>query len=403
MWRTIVFAIIAALASTGCGNKAGETVSAAKGPEPIAVKTAIAEARTVERSIMVTGSLLPDESTTVTSEVAGRVKSIYADFGQNVKKGQVVAELDPLELQLQVERARATLAQAQARLGLKAGEEDVAPESTAAMRQAKAQLEDAKSKFDRAATLVKTGDISQERYVEAEKAYQARQAAYDAVRDDMLTQLATIRALRAEVKLAEKRLKDATVVAPFDGSVAQKHVSPGQYIKENVAILTVVKTDPLRLRVEVPESAVSLVRTGTELHFTTEAAPGKTFKAVVSELNPSLDARSRTLTAEARLSRPDPRLKPGSFVQVRLISSSSFPVVAVPRNAVYTVAGLNKFFTIENGKAVEHKVGEILGSNGWVEMPEGTIPAGTKVAVSNVPLLTNGSPVTPVGVAEARK
>ena len=402
MIRT-TFVVVATLAIAGCGSKTNETVSAAKAPEPIAVKTAIAEARTIERSLMVTGSLLPDESATVTSEVAGRVKAIYADFGQSVRKGQVVAELDPLELQLQLERTRATQAQALARLGLKPGEEEAQPESTAAMRQAKAQLEDSKSKFDRAKTLVKSGDISQERYVEAEKAYQARQAAYDAMRDDMLTQLATIRALRAEVKLAEKRVKDATVVAPFDGSVVQKHVSPGQYIKENVPILTVVKTDPLRLRVEVPESAVSQVRTGTELHFTTEAAPGADFKAVVSEMNPSLDARSRTLTAEARLSRPDPRLKPGSFVQVRLISSSAFPAVAVPRSAVYTVAGLNKFFTIENGKAVEHKIGEVLGSNGWVEMPAGTIPAGAQVAVSNVPMLTNGSPVTPAGVVEARK
>ena len=68
--------------------------------------------------------------------------------------------------------------------------------------------------------------------------------------------LASVQALQAEVKLAQKRLNDATVRAPFDGSVEQKLVSPGAYLKENTPILTLVKTNPLRLRVDLPETAV---------------------------------------------------------------------------------------------------------------------------------------------------
>lgn len=391
MVRISALIVAAALILSGCGKKT-EEVKAAAPPEPVAVRTALAEARTVEKSLMVTGSLHPDEETTVSSEVSGRVRSIAVDFGQPVRRGQVVAQLDTTELSLQLERARSALAQAMARLGLEPGAAEE-PESTAGMRQAKAQLEDARARFARAKTLVETGDISRERFEEAERAMQAREAAYDAMRDEMRTQLASLRALRAEVALAEKRVKDATIIAPFDGSVAAKHVSPGQYIKENVSVVTIVKTSPLRLRVEVPESAVGEVRVGTELKFTTEAAPGQEFAAVVRELNPSLDPRSRTLTAEARLTGSDGRLKPGSFVQVRLITAKAAPVIALPSAAVYTVAGLNKFFTIEDGKAVERRIPEVLGSNGWVEIPEGTVPAGAVVAVSNVPLLTNGAAV----------
>jgi RND family efflux transporter MFP subunit len=391
---TLALAILGA----GCSRKQEGTVNAAsKGPDPISVKVAAAVERTVEKSIMVTGTLLPDESTTVSAEVAGRVVRINVDFGQPVRKGQVVAELDPVELQLQLERARGTLAQALARVGLAPNDNEETPETTPMMRQAQAQLEDAKSKYDNAAKLVKTGDISTERYVELEKALRARQAAFEMARDEMRTQLAALRALRAEVKLAEKRVKDATVVAPFDGAVTLKHVSPGQYIKENVPILTLVKTSPLRLRVEVPESAVAQVKVGTTLHFTTEAVPNSEFVAVVRELNPSLDSRSRTLTAEARLSSDDNRLKPGAFVQVRLITDNNHRVVAVPRAAVYTVAGLNKFFTIEDGKARERRIPEVLGSNGWVEMPVGIVPAGSTVAVSSVPMLTEGAPVKVAG------
>jgi len=395
MLRKTGIVLCAAFILGGCGKKT-EEVKAAAAPEPLTVKTALTEARTVEKSLMVTGSLHPDEETSVSSEVAGRVKSISVDFGQPVRRGQVVAQLDTTELSLQLERARSALAQAMARLGLEPGVAEE-PESTAGMRQAKAQLEDARARFARSKRLVETGDISREKFEEAERGMQAREAAYDAMRDEMRTQLASLRALRAEVQLAEKRVKDATIVAPFDGAVAVKHVSPGQYIKENVPVLTIVKTFPLRLRVEVPESAVGEVRVGTELKFSTEAAPGQNFSAVVRELNPSLDARSRTLTAEARLTQADARLKPGSFVQVRLITAKAAPVIAVPSGAVYTVAGLNKFFTIENGKAVERRITEVLGSNGWVEIPEGTVPAGAVVAVSNVPLLTNGAPVKATG------
>ncbi len=393
----VLSTLILALLVTGCTKK-DETVAKAssKAPEPIAVKTAIATERTVERSILVTGSLQPDEVTTVSSEVSGRVSTLAADFGQSVKQGQVVAEIDKQEIALQLERTRASLAQAMARVGMDPNTEAV-PDSTPMSRQAKAQMEDAKSKYDNAARLVKTGDISTERYTELEKMYRARLAGYEATLDDLRTQMAVIRSLRAEVKLAEKRVKDATVIAPFDGIVQTKHVSPGQYIKENVPIYTLVKAFPLRLRVEVPESAVSEVKIGTTLAFTTESVPGAEFTAVVRELNPSLDNRSRTLTAEARLNTNDARLKPGSFVQVRLIADKSFPVVALPRDAVYTIAGLNKFFTIENGVAKEHKIDQILGKNGFVEIPAGSIPAGATVATSNVPLLTDGAPVKVAG------
>ncbi len=382
--------VIALLAAVGCGAKKEEKKAA--NVDPIAVKTARAEARTVEKSIMVTGSLLPDEVTTVSAEVPGRVVALKADFGQPVRKGEVVAEIDTQELALQLDRVKAMLAQAMARVGMD-GKTMEEPKSTPMTRQAAAQMEDAKSKYENAAKLVKTGDISPERHTELEKAYRARLAAYEATQDDLQTQLALIRSLQADVKLAEKRLRDAKVVAPFDGLVQVKHVSLGQYIKENVAIYTIVKGAPLRLRVDVPESAVAQVKVGTTLAFKTEAVPEAEFKAVVRELNPALDNRSRTLTAEGRLVQNDGRLKPGSFVQVRLITDAAAPVVAVPKAAVYTVAGLNKFFSIEGGKAVEHKIPEILGSNGFVEMPAGTIEPGAAVAVSNVPQLTSGAPV----------
>lgn len=379
----------------GCSRQAVENKAAAasKPAGPLPVQVAAAEIRKVDKTISVTGSLLPDETVTVSAEVPGRVAAIRADFGQRVRKGDVLAEIDRQELALQLERARASLAQALARAGLRPGQEDAAPESTPAIRQATAQMEDARSRYENAAKLVATGDIARERFVEIEKAYLARKAALEAAQDELRVLLANIQALRAEVRLAEKRFNDTLVRAPFDGAVAARMISPGQYTKENTPILTLVKTHPLRLRVEIPESAASEVRTGTALSFATDAAPGVLFHAVVRELNPSLEARSRSLVAEARMVEPDARLKPGMFVQVRLVTARGAEVVTVPRNAVYTVAGLSKIFVIRGGKAVEVRLAPGQEVEGWVEVPGGLVRPGEPVAVSNLPALVDGAPV----------
>ncbi|MEK7405672.1 MAG: efflux RND transporter periplasmic adaptor subunit [Acidobacteriota bacterium] len=390
--------IIAVLVAAGCSNKPAQSrvEAAAKADDPLEVRVALAETRRVERTIAVTGSLAPDETVTVSAEVAGRVTAIHADFGQAVRKGEVVAELDQREFALQLERSRAALAQALARIGLMPGQEEVTPESTPAIRQARAQLEDARFKYENAARLVKTGDVSRERFTELEKAYHARQAAAEATGDELRTQLASIQALRAEARLAEKRLNDCTVRAPFDGAVTARLVSPGQYMRENTPIVTVVKTHPLRLRVDIPETVSGQVRTGSTLTFTTDAAPGAEFRAVVRELNPALDARSRSLTAEARLTAADGRLRPGMFVQVRLVVAGGAGAVVVPREALYRVAGLTKIFTVRDGRVAEHKITPGPDIEGWVEMPAGAVRPGDEVAVSRLAMLVDGARVKAV-------
>jgi RND family efflux transporter MFP subunit len=381
----------------GCRSRTSQSgVEAASAPaDPAEVRVARAESRRVARSISVTGSLAADETVTVTNEVAGRLEVIRVDFGQRVRAGEVIAELDRRELQLQLDRARASLAQALARVGLAPGQEEVIPQTTPTIRQAQAMLEDARTRYESAAKLVQTGDIAADRFVEIEKAYRAREASLDAARHELETSLAAIRALRAEVRLAEKRLADATVRAPMDGYIAERMASPGQYLRENTPIVTLVKPHPLRLRVEVPESASAAVRVGTELRFTTDAIPGAEFGAVVRQLNPALDPRSRSLTAEARLTASDERLRPGMFVQVKLVIERAVEVVVVPREAVYSVAGLNKVFLVRDGRAVERRVRLGTGFDGWVEVRDGAVSPGELVALSRLGELVDGAAVRP--------
>ncbi len=384
--------LAAVLMMVSCGPKQEAKKADKKAPEAIPVRTQPAVARTLDKSIDVTGTLEADEQVSLSFEIQGRVAAFRVDFGQLVKKGDVIAELDRREYEWQLERAKANVANLAARLGMKSPE-DAYPTTTAAMRQAKANYEDAKSKYESAAKLVQSGDISRERANELEKTLQARQAVIDSARDEMNGLIAQLRAQKADLEIATKRLADTVIRAPFDGGISAKLISPGQYIKDNTPVATLVKTSPLRLRVEVPESYSALISVGSVVSFTTDAAPGKEFNAVIQKLNPTFDAKNRTLMAESKVAIADARLRPGSFVQVKLVTRKSDAVVMVPRTAVYSVAGLNKVYVIRNGKAVEVKMAPGVEIEGYAEAPAGSVQAGEPIAVSNLLNLVNGAAV----------
>lgn len=392
-----IVVVMACLAGCSGPTTAEEIAASVDKPVPLSIRVAPAEMRQVEQSINVTGSLDADEEVVLGPEVAGRLAAVHVDFGQSVRKGQVIAELDKRELELRLAQARASFAQALARIGLGPDQADVVPQDTPMMRQAQAQLDNARTQYESAVSLVKTGDIAQERYVALEKAYNAAEAALDASRHDLRTSLASIQALRAQVGLADKALEDATVRAPFDGAVTERMASPGEYLQMNAPIVRLVKSWPLRLRVDVPEPAAPAVHPGTEVSFATAAIPGETFSARVTEVSPSLDARSRSLSAEARLTARDARLRPGMFVQIRLVTRSDAEVMAVPKEAVQVVAGLSKVFVIRDGRAVELRVYPGQEVDGWIEVREADIQPGESVAVTSLAQLVDGAPVTTTG------
>ena len=393
MNKTSTAFLLFALILAGCGKKDAPVQAGTKQEPLLVVKTAVVESRPVSRVVQLTGSLVPDDTINVVFEVPGHINSISADFGQAVRQGQVLAQLDRTELTLQLDRAKAAVNQALARMGLDPNQTNITPESTPAIRQALAQMEDARTKFDSAQKLYKSGDISQQRFIEMEKSFEARQAALQAQKDELRTQLASIGALRADVGLVEKRLGDTVLRAPFDAIVSARPAAPGQYVKEGATILTLVKTFPLRLRVEVPESEIASAKIGTTLTFTTDATPGTEFHAVVRQLNPTLDAKTRTLVAEARPLENDARLRPGSFVQVKLAMRNSQSVNLVPRQAVYAIAGLTKVFVIRQGKAVEIRFQPGSEMNGFTEVPGDELKAGERVAISGLDALFNGRQV----------
>jgi RND family efflux transporter MFP subunit len=389
--------VAAALAAACANSQAKDEANTASNsqptatPTPVDVATAPAITRNLQREVEVVGSFAADEEVVVSAQAAGELSQLNVDFGGYVSQGQVIATIDQRDAKLKVEQAEATLKQTVARLGMKEGEKFDSNQN-ADVRVAKSQLDWAKLELDRSVKLIEKGDIPRSSYDEKVTNHNLAQARYQAALDSVNQQLAAVEQQKAALALAKKALADTVVRSPISGAVKEKHASRGSYLMVNGKIVTLVKINPLRLRADIPESSVAAVRTGQTINVTVDAFPNRTFTGRVVRIGPSLDEKTRALTVEAEVANSGNLLRPGMFAKSRLITSANAPAVMVPQRAVVPVAGLNKVFVIENGKAVERVVKTGATDGDLIEIVEG-VKDGEAVATSNLDKLQTGTAV----------
>ncbi len=366
--------------------------SAATPAPPVEVTTAPAITRSLQRSVDVVGSLAADEEVVVSAQAAGELAQLNVDFGSFVAQGQVIAVIDQRDAKLKVEQSEAALKQTMARLGMKEGEK-YDPNRNADARVAKASLDWAKMDLDRATRLVENGDISRSVYDQAVINHSAASARYQAAQDAVNQQLALVEQQRSALALAKKAITDTVVRSPISGAVKEKLASRGTYLPVNGKIVTIVKINPLRLRADIPEYAAATVRTGQTMTLMVESFQERTFTGRVVRIGPSLNEQTRALTVEAEVANPGNLLRPGMFAKSQLITSKDSPAVMVPQRAVVNVAGLNKVFVIESGKAVERLVKTGATDSEMIEISDG-VRDGEIVALTNLDKLQTGVAVS---------
>ena len=177
--------------------------------------------------------------------------------------------------------------------------------------------------------------------------------------------------------------------------MARRHVSAGEYVKENSVLFTLVVADPLKYTGSIPERFAPEVRPGQPLQLSVEAFPGRTFGGQVTRAAPAVDVQTRTLSLEGRVPNSDGRLKPGFFAKGVVFTRKEEGVAFVPADSVTYFVGLTKVFVVADGKVQERQVRTGTREAGWVEIAEGVKP-GETVVTGNLSQLFNGAPVTVV-------
>jgi multidrug efflux pump subunit AcrA (membrane-fusion protein) len=369
MTRLAFLGLIALATFPACARS---RASAERTGRTVKARVVTIEHKPVRRDVESVGSLFAFDEVTVSSEIEGKVEEVLADVGDRVSRSQPLVKVLPLELELGLEQQRATYQQTRARLGLPAGADDLRePGEAAEVRRALAALEDAELKFKRSRSLYEEGLIARGDYDEVEAAYKSARAAHEMARQSVEELRAQLEQRRAGLKLAEKKLGDTLIRAPFAGQVKERMVTKGQYLRVQTPVMVIVDVDPLRARLKVPEKVAGWIAVGQPVSVSVEAYPGRSFSGQVSRMSPSVEAQTRTLELEALLENKDGLLKPGFFAKARIASGQVDSVLMVPHEAVRYVFGVYKVFTVEGPtlKEREVKLGERSGDE--VEVVEG--------------------------------
>lgn len=266
----------------------------------LSVDAMIIKSAPLDNKLNVTGSVLPNESLELKSEVSGKITAIHFREGKQVSKGELLIETNDDEIAAQLEKQK---------YNRKLNEDNE-------FRQRKLLEKDA---------------ISQEEY------------------DNALNRLNTT---VADIRLLEAQLAKTKIAAPFAGVIGLRFVSEGAYISPNTAIATLYNISPAKIEFAIPGRYSTQVVPGKRIRFTIESDL-KIYEGQVYAIEPRIDPATRTLKIRAMAENRGGSLLPGQFVKVELVLESMANAILVPTEAVIPEQAGKKVFILENGKAKE--------------------------------------------------
>lgn len=403
---TVLLAVLMAIAqfAMSCGGSKANArkEESANTPKTVEVTTAAAITRELPQFFEATGSLAGDQQTDVAPQTSGKVVEVGVDIGSAVKRGQMLVKLDDTELKLrvaqsqaQVDQARASVRQAEEKIGLRPGQ-SFDPLRVAEVAAAKVALDLADKNLKRAEKLIESGDVSRSFYDQQKAQHDQLKEQYDSAIAQARQNYAAVEVARtnvanaeAQLALARKNLSYAFIPSPIDGFVSERTADLGEYVTPTQKVATIVRTNPLRVRIDIPEQAIPEVQVGQTVSATTSAWPDRNFSGRIARIAPSVTANSRTLSVEAEIENSSGILKPGQFATVRILQPKPVAAVLVPSRAVVTEAGVSRVYVIKDGRA-EQRLVQLGQTEGDLIQVKTGVTADEKVATSNLEQLGDG-------------
>lgn len=407
-------------AKENAGENSKREAGAAEAP-PVPVTTAKASAREVPSYIETTGSLIADETSDVAPQASGQVVATPVGVGAFVRQGEVIARLNDRDARLRLQQAQAGVQQAiagvrqaEARLGLRPGgnfDASTIPEVRGAssnLEQAQAQLRLAEANEKRYRELVETGDVALSIYdqyrtqrdtarAQVNGARQQLEAAINTARQSnqaIQTAEAAVASARAQAAIAEKAVADTTVRAPYAGYVSNRPIAVGEYVTPSSVAATVLRTNPLKLQLQVQEAEAPYITQGMGVSLEVEAYRDRKFAGQVTAVNPAIDPASRAVTIEAAVQNGDNALRSGMFATARIARKGGNLAVFIPRAALVSDQNTQSYrvFVIQ-GDTAKLRVVQLGTQEGDTVQILSGINADEVLATSNLQQLYEGARV----------
>jgi RND family efflux transporter MFP subunit len=398
-----LFAILLALQACGGsgesqqknqGGQRGQQGGRGSG-ESVQIKSVTPQRIAIQRIVDLSGSLVSPDQVRVSSEVDGIVSSVDAELGQEVRAGEILIQIDTRELQLAVERAESALRQTEAQLGVDSARPGVVPpdEQIASVRTAIANREDARVKLAQTQELVNKGLAARTDLDTNDTRLKVAEAAVQTALENIRALKASLQDRRASYELAKKKVADASIRAPTSGTIAERLVTKGEYIRANTQVATIVQLNPLKLQTAVQEKFANIIRRNLLVQFRVEPFPDDVFQGRVLNISPSVNQQTRTFPVEILVANPTGKLKPGFFAQGAILTQKDENVLAVPQEAVSTLAGVSSVFVIEDGTVRQQNVALGAQEGNFIEIMDG-LKGNEILAASSLNEIATGMKVT---------
>jgi multidrug efflux pump subunit AcrA (membrane-fusion protein) len=385
-------------------------------PAPTAVPVKVGRAHHIQApaTVPVSGSVVsPENPSNAAFLVSGKVIKVGPREGDYVKRGQVLAQIDPLDYSLGVRGAAAQAAAARA--VLQKVESPVRPEM---LEQARVAFERAQDEYQRMKQVYDAKSLPPNDFQKFKAAYEASRQQYEQARaggqkeDRAQAQAASDQAAAAE-EIARKHLADTTLTAPLDGFVANRSIEVGDMASAGRPVFQIVQLDPVEINVGVPETDIHLVRTGQTAAVQLPALPGATFQGVVRVINVAADPSTRTYMVRIAVPNPRHALRLGMIAEARISGDRQLDFTTLPGDAiVHDPQGASTVFVYfpDQGRVYSRRVevGTVYGVE--VEIKSGV--SGAELLVlggqgklrdgSAVTVVEQPPPTAPAGAREAR-
>ncbi len=342
---------------------------------PIPVTTAAAVGREVPSFIQATGSLVADETSDVASQTSGQVVATPVGIGAFVRQGEVIARLNDKDARLRLQQAQAGV-----------------HEAVASVRRALVETGDtAQTVYDQFRTQRDTA------FAQVNNARQQLEAAINIARQSnqaIQTAEAAVEAARAEMSIAQKTVIDTVVRSPYAGHVSSRPIAIGEYVTPASIVATVLRTNPIKLQIQVPEADAPYITPGMSVSLQVDAFRDRKFSGQVTAVNPAIDPVSRSATVEAAIENGDNSLRSGMFATTRILRKGGGRAVFVPRAAVFNDQNTQSYrvFVIQGGVA-KLRVVQIGDEEGDSLQILSGVNADEIVATSNLQQLFEGARV----------
>jgi membrane fusion protein (multidrug efflux system) len=352
----IVAGALAAAVLAGCGDGKSSTADNRKAgaPQTTPVTVTKAATRTIELTEESVGSVENVFDPRVAAEVAGRVTRVLAEVGKPVKKGDLLAEIDPVDLQIQSRSDAAEVA--------------------------------------RLETLV----ANQDRIVGNQQQLLQRNFISQNALDESIAQRNALReqlaGAKARLDANRNALTKTRVVAPIDGAIEERMVSPGGYVKVGDPLFRLVGKERLRAHLPFPESAAPRLRIGQKVLISSPLVPGRVVEARIDDIRPTITTTSRALDVIVGFDTDGAAFRGGGTVNAQVVVGRRENAVVVPEQSVVLRPAGKVVYLFEDGKAVQRIVQTGVRKDGMFEITQG-LAGGEAVIVDGAGFLTNNAAV----------